>query len=96
MSDLLNWVEDPEEADMPEREAKIAKSGEVTIGTLLRSASGRYRWEIVALPGLTTFRDDRRGWEDSEASAKARVQDMWNSWLELAGGPLPPPPGDGQ
>jgi len=61
-----------------------ALSGSCRIGSVLQSGSGRWRWEIVALPGAGGFRDDRSGWCDSEQGAKQMVSSGWAIWLRKA------------
>ncbi|QIV65873.1 hypothetical protein Cp1R7AA1_048 [Mesorhizobium phage Cp1R7A-A1] len=82
----MNWVHDPEEeTDTSDGTAQVCKSGSVTIGSVLKSGSGRWRWEIVMLPGLSGYRNDLRGWKETEPEAKAAVEDMFSAWCEKAG-----------
>jgi hypothetical protein len=46
------------------------------------SRSGRWRWEIVNLPGPPRSRDDTRGWATDEESAKYMVEQIWAQWLK--------------
>lgn len=73
----LRWESDPDPVSPIDL---IAFAGEVPVGGVKQSGSGRFRWEIVQLPGNSLNRDDRHGWLQTEAEAKAKVQAEWNVW----------------
>ncbi|MER9652499.1 hypothetical protein NKJ26_03140 [Mesorhizobium sp. M0152] len=79
--DPLRWEPDPDpvtDGDL------LAFAGDVPVGGVKRSGSGRYRWEIVSLPGNPPLRDHRAGWLETEADAKAKVQELWDDWSRRA------------
>lgn len=76
---MINW------SGMNDDGEEIASSGKIEIGLIRQSASGRWRWEIISLPGLFRFRDEAHGWEDDKLDAKLKVHELWNRWLYRAG-----------
>ena len=85
----LTWEKDPDPVDDLDQ---VGFAGHVPVGHVKRSGSGRWRWEIVALPGDNGFRDERRGWLNDEDAAKEMVAIRWSNWLRAAGlAPRPVP-----
>ncbi|RUW56841.1 hypothetical protein [Mesorhizobium sp. M8A.F.Ca.ET.021.01.1.1] len=78
----MKWIPDPEEDD---ETTQLCMSGDVAIGNVLKSGSGRWRWAIVPLPGMDNHREALRGWMDSEYLAKVSVERLFTAWCEKAG-----------
>lgn len=78
----LRWEDDPN--PISERVDIIAFSASVAVGGVRESNSGRFRWEIVTLPGHAVSRDERSGWFDTLDAAKTEVQKHWGAWLQRA------------
>ena len=80
----IEWKADA--SDWPElADALIATTGSIQIGHVTASGSGRWRWEIASMPGMSSYRDDRAGWKETEEEAKKTVEKKWSDWLEMAG-----------
>ncbi|UVK46775.1 hypothetical protein BPNPMPFG_002483 [Mesorhizobium sp. AR07] len=77
----LRWENDPDPISPIDL---IAFAGEVPVGGVRQSGSGRFRWEIVQLPGNPYRRGDHAGWVQTQAHAKAMVQLHWDDWLRRA------------
>lgn len=82
MSELmLRWEKDPDPVDESDQ---LGFSGHVPVGHVKRSGSGRWRWEIVSLPGDNGYRDERKGWCIDEDGAKEMVKIRWLNWMNAA------------
>jgi hypothetical protein len=78
------WVADEEDSVEPGDGNQNFVSGAAQFGNVRQSRSGRWRWEIIQLPGKSSWREDLRGYAETEFSAKQTVEILFSEWLRIA------------